>query len=106
MRWLFKKKKYPSLLWGSNPRPSDYESDALPTELKRQTNVFLLYYMFFEISNHLNKKKQTLILSKFVFSQRTEVPSPLWELNPRPSDYKSDALPSELKRQIVFVLIF
>ncbi len=35
--WKMRKKKCP--LWGSNSRPSDYETDALPTAPRRQATI-------------------------------------------------------------------
>ncbi|CAN1229086.1 hypothetical protein LINPERPRIM_LOCUS3074 [Linum perenne] len=72
---------------GSNTRPSDLQSDALPTELSplyEFTNALSLEYMYY-MHTH------TLSLNMNVKIKCGERGS-----NMRPSDLQSDALPTEL----------
>ncbi len=59
-----------------NPRPADYKSAALPTEL------------------HQRAVRKFLLTSERMWSWWTD-------LNPRPADYKSAALPTELHQRAV-----
>ena len=45
--------------WGSNSRPSDYETDALPTALPRLTNSFLQNIIYRGLENILAKNHVT-----------------------------------------------
>ena len=45
--------------WGSNSRPSDYETDALPTALPRLTNSFLQNIIHRDLENILVKNHVT-----------------------------------------------
>ena len=45
--------------WGSNSRPSDYETDALPTALPRLTNSFLQNIIHWDLENILVKNHVT-----------------------------------------------
>ena len=87
--------KMPCPRWGSNSRPSDYETDALPTALRR---LFIIYCQIFP--THINvctqiSPSQKIFIQQLSFLQKF---CPRWGSNSRPSDYETDALPTALRR--------
>ena len=72
----------------SDPRPSAWEADALPTEL-------------LPLFNYYKNKKKLMKLTSFPksFIKILKRLSLSRDLNPRPAVYETAALPTELKRQ-------
>ena len=96
----------------SNPRLSAWKADALPTELRplknKKTNIGMLYLLQ-SVSEHPKSEPMeglepptlpiTSGCSTFCnLSQNIQNPSRWRDSNPRPADYKSAALPTELHR--------
>ena len=80
----------PCPVWGSNSRPSDYETDALPTALTRLTSM------------RKRDRCDVRVFSLFSFFTFALKPCPVWGSNSRPSDYETDALPTALTRLMIF----
>ena len=107
---LPRKRSTPELHWrswsgrrGSNPRPSAWKADALPTELLPQTfqnksPILLVSGLcgrrWIRTTEGINQQIYSLPhLATLVFSQNSFRTLSRWrESNPRPRDYKSRAL--------------
>jgi hypothetical protein len=107
-----------SLLSGSNQRPTDYKSVALPAELRRHFNVLIWKYVNFKRASCRDRtprgapQRPTDYKSVALSQRRTAAElrrhfnvlifkfqkSLLSGSNQRPTDYKSVALPAELRR--------
>ena len=115
--------------WDSNPRPSHYQNDALPSELQGQAENDLLSYdvnCISEVSPSMREASYQsgkclyvdVVVSHVLFHSCNVMQWLLsfirvytkpgkqkilldrgWDSNPRPSHYQNDALPSELQGQ-------
>ena len=91
---------------GSNPRPSAWKADALPTELLPQRAFAHKKSGQRWIRTTVGVRQQiyslphlATLVSAQVFQSAFQNSSSRWrDSNPRPADYKSAALPAELHR--------